>query len=97
MFVFIALALNFVVNSPQMSKKSKKATSSKLGQKPGTPVETPAERERFRDIIVLIIAYPLSPTEGTDKLAGKKPVLEVISLLLKVALAAYALYEGVAG
>ncbi|MEL7162757.1 MAG: hypothetical protein AAFN92_18505 [Bacteroidota bacterium] len=55
------------------------------------------DRERLRDIIVLIITYPLSPTEKTDQLAAKKPWLELISLVLKVALAAYALYEGVTG
>ncbi|MEM9930572.1 MAG: hypothetical protein AAF840_12180 [Bacteroidota bacterium] len=71
--------------------------SSKLGEKPEpTPPEKP-ERDRLRDIIVVIITYPLTPTEKTGDLAAKKPWLEFVSLLLKVALAAYALYEGVRG
>ena len=44
-------------------------------------------------MIVVIVTYPLTPTEKTDQLAKKKPWLEFISLLLKVLLAAYAIYE----
>lgn len=55
------------------------------------------ERERLRDIIVVFVTYPLTPTKETGQLARKKPWLEFVSLLLKVALAAYALYEGVGG
>ena len=58
-----------------------------------TPTPSPPERDRLRDIIVVIVTYPLTPTEKTDQLAKKKPWLEFISLLLKVLLAAYAIYE----
>ncbi|MBC6995506.1 hypothetical protein QWY85_10520 [Neolewinella lacunae] len=51
------------------------------------------DRDRLRDIIVVIVTYPLTPTERTGELARKKPWLEFVSLLLKVALAAYALFE----
>lgn len=51
------------------------------------------DRDRLRDIIVVIVTYPLTPTERTGALARKKPWLEFISLLLKAALAAYALFE----
>ena len=51
------------------------------------------ERERLRDIIVVFITYPVTPTKETKKVAESKPWLEFLSLLLKVALAAYALYE----
>ncbi|MBB4080386.1 hypothetical protein GGR28_003020 [Lewinella aquimaris] len=51
------------------------------------------ERDRLRDIIVVIVTYPLTPNEKTDKLAKKKPWLEFTSLLLKVLLALYAIYE----
>lgn len=51
------------------------------------------ERDRLRDIIVVFVTYPLTPTEKTDRLAKKKPWLEFTSLLLKVLLAIYALYE----
>ncbi|TXF88501.1 hypothetical protein FUA23_14540 [Neolewinella aurantiaca] len=55
------------------------------------------ERDRLRDIIIVFVTYPLTPTERTSELADKKPWLEFLSLLLKVSLAAYALYEGVTG
>ena len=54
---------------------------------------TPEDRDRLRDIIVVIVTYPLTPTKKTGKLAEKKPWLEFISLLLKVLLAIYAIYE----
>ena len=53
------------------------------------------DRERLRDIIVVFVTYPITPTKETKKVAESKPWLEFLSLLLKVALAAYALYEGV--
>ena len=61
----------------------------------GTPgkVPHPPERDRLRDMIVVIVTYPLTPTEKTNKLAAKKPWLEFVSLLLKVLLAVYAIYE----
>lgn len=69
--------------------------ASKLGEKPQPADPKVPPRDRLRDIIVVIITYPLTPTERTGDLAAKKPWLEFLSLLLKVALAAYALYEGV--
>jgi hypothetical protein len=53
------------------------------------------DRDRLRDIIIVFVTYPLTPTERTSEIADKKPWLEFLSLLLKVSLAAYALYEGV--
>ncbi|MFT6000542.1 MAG: hypothetical protein ACI81P_003004 [Neolewinella sp.] len=78
-----------------LSPESKKA--SKLGEKPQLPVPKEPEGDRLRDIIVVFITYPLTPTKRAEKLVEKKPWLEFLSLLLKVALAAYALYEGVMG
>ena len=71
-------------------------------QKPAGKVEEKnthdsANRERLRDIIIVFVTYPLTPTEQTSRIAEKKPWLEFLSLLLKVGLAAYALYEGVTG
>ena len=62
------------------------------GKDPGK-VPHPPERDRLRDMIVVIVTYPLTPTEKTHKLAAKKPWLEFVSLLLKVLLAGYAIYE----
>ena len=59
------------------------------------PRPAPEERERLRDIIVVFVTYPITPTKETKKVAESKPWLEFLSLLLKVALAAYALYEGI--
>ena len=64
---------------------------------PGKLPKPPEERDRLRDIIVVIVTYPLTPTEKTDRLAKKKPWLEFVSLLLKVGLAVYAIYEAVRG
>ena len=61
------------------------------------PTPPDSERERLRDILIVFVTYPLMPTERTEKVADGKPWLEAVSLLLKVALAAYALYEGVVG
>lgn len=63
-------------------------------QKPNTPI-IPGERDRLRDIIVVFIAYPLTPTDKAEKVGKKMPWLEVISLVLKAALAAFAIYKGV--
>jgi len=75
-----------------MSSQETKQKSN-LGEKPATTDATEEERHRLRDIIVVIVTYPLTPTERTGKLARSKPWLEFASLLLKLALAAYALYE----
>ena len=77
-----------------MSTQPTKPPSSPADSPPPTKVPNPPpERDRLRDMIVVIITYPLTPTEKTDQLAKKKPWLEFISLLLKVLLAAYAIYE----
>ena len=70
---------------------------SKLGEKPQPSEPEKPDRDRLRDIIVVFVTYPLTPTKSAEKLAAKKPWLEFLSLLLKVALAAYALYAGVKG
>ena len=77
-----------------MSTQPTKPPSSPADSPPPTKVPNPPpERDRLRDMIVVIVTYPLTPTEKTDQLAKKKPWLEFISLLLKVLLAAYAIYE----
>ena len=73
-------------NTPSPAKSDSKTDAS--GKVPHPP-----ERDRLRDIIVVIVTYPLTPTEKTNKLAAKKPWLEFVSLLLKVLLAVYAIYE----
>lgn len=78
-----------------LSQESKIA--SKLGENPQPPAPKEPDRDRLRDIIVVFVTYPLTPTKSAEKLGAKKPWLELISLLLKVALAAYALYAGVNG
>ena len=65
-----------------------------------TPAKRPTggkDRERLRDILIVFVTYPLTPTKETEEVAESKPWLEFVSLLLKVALAAYALYEGITG
>lgn len=59
--------------------------------------EPKRDRERLRDILVVFVFYPITPTERTEKVAESKPWLEFLSLLLKVALAAYALWDGIFG
>ncbi len=64
------------------------------GKRSGPPPDG-EDRDRLRDIIVVIVTYPLTPTEKTDRLARKKPWLEFVSLLLKALLALYAIWEAV--
>lgn len=71
-------------------------------QKPRLPARPPTEdlheeRDRLRDIIIVFVTYPITPTKRAEKVAASKPWLEVLSLLLKVGLAAYALYEAYTG
>ena len=65
--------------------------SSSRKRSPDTPPGK--DRERLRDLIVVFVTYPLTPTKEANQLAEKKPWLEFLSLLLKVGLALYALYE----
>ena len=67
------------------------------GGEGGGPSPKPKERDRLRDIIVVFVTYPITPTKETSRLAEKKPWLEFLSLLLKVGLAAYAIWEAVSG
>lgn len=78
------------MSSPETSNKPTK----KLERQSTT---SGGDRDRLRDIIIVFVTYPLTPTERTSRIAEKKPWLEFVSLLLKVGLAAYALYEGVVG
>ena len=71
--------------------------SRKVAENQQPPREDDKTRERIRDIIIVFVTYPLTPTKKTEALAAKKPWLEFASLFLKVALAAYALYEGISG
>lgn len=71
--------------------------SPKLTENPQSPVPDPKDRERLRDILVVIVAYPLTPTKRADEVGRKNPWLEVVSLVLKAALAAYAIYSGGGG
>lgn len=59
-----------------------------------TPDSDNTDRDRLRDIIVVFITFPITPTQRTEEVARKKPWLEVLSLVLKAALAAYAIYKG---
>lgn len=80
-----------------MSTSPETRNSPKVGEKSQPPAPLGKDRDRLRDIIIVFVTYPLTPTERTSEIADKKPWLEFVSLLLKVALAAYALYEGVLG
>ena len=72
---------------------SQDAPSGNVPHSDRTPAIPPKDRERLRDMIVVFVTYPLTPTKEANKLAEKKPWLEFISLLLKVVLALYALYQ----
>ncbi len=81
---------SFNMPSPETTNKPAKKIEN-------TQAPSGEERERLRDIIIVFVTYPLTPSERTSRIAEKKPWLEFVSLLLKVGLAAYALYEGVMG
>ena len=74
-------------------KRPDRGNVPKSDRRAGPPPDD--DRDRLRDIIVVIVTYPLTPNEKTDRLARKKPWLEFTSLLLKVLLAAYAVYEAI--
>ncbi|WP_157500999.1 hypothetical protein [Lewinella sp. 4G2] len=59
--------------------------------------DKPPERERIRDLLVVFVFYPISPTKRIEEVAERRPWLEFLALLLKAALAAYAIYEGAGG
>ncbi len=80
-----------------MSSTPETKANVKVREKNLPSVSDDKDRDRLRDIIIVFVTYPLTPTERTSEIADKKPWLEFLSLLLKVALAAYALYEGVLG
>ncbi|NJC28100.1 hypothetical protein [Neolewinella antarctica] len=60
---------------------------------PAPQNDTDSPRERLRDIIVVFVTYPITTSKRAGKVAESKPWLEFSSLLLKVGLAIYALYE----
>lgn len=80
--------------SSQRTEENKTSTPPKLTENSPSPVSEPDKRDRLRDIIVVIIAYPLTPTRRADEVGRKNPWLETLSLVLKAALAAYAIYSG---
>lgn len=80
-----------------MSTSPETKNTPKVREKNQPSVPDDKARDRLRDILVVFVIYPLTPTERTSEIADKKPWLEFLSLLLKVCLAAYALYEGVTG
>lgn len=81
------------MSSPE-TNKSEVNHPPKVTEKHRPSVPDPDERDRLRDIIVVIIAYPLTPTKRADSAGKNHPWLEVLSLVLKAALAAYAIYKG---
>lgn len=66
----------------------------KVEQNEPAPTPENDERDRLRDIIVVFITYPLTPGGSANEAGRKHPWLEVFSLVLKAALAAYAIYLG---
>lgn len=80
--------------SPPKTNEQRPERPPKLTEKPRAPVPDPDERDRLRDIIVVIIAYPLTPSKRADEVGKNHPWLEALSLVLKAALAAYAIYSG---
>lgn len=81
------------MSSPKTDRKAVKQ-SPKLNKDQSSSTSDTDERDRLRDIIVVIIAYPLTPTKRADSVGKNYPWLEVVSLVLKAALAAYAIYKG---
>ena len=77
---------------PQASERAQQPDRN-VPSKDQNPDSPPKERERLRDILVVFVTYPLTPSKEADRLAEKKPWLEFLSLLLKVALALFALYK----
>ncbi len=80
--------------TPPKTKGEKVTNQPKVGQNKQAPVPKPPDRDRLRDIIVVFITYPLTPGQRANETGKKHPWLEVLSLLLKAALAAYAIYLG---
>lgn len=80
--------------TPPKTKGEKVTNQLKVGQNEQAPVPKPPDRDRLRDIIVVFITYPLTPGQRANETGKKHPWLEVLSLLLKAALAAYAIYLG---
>lgn len=66
----------------------------KLPEKTKPAAPEPEDRDRLRDIVVVFITYPLTPTKRANEVGKNHPWLEVLSLVLKAALAAYAIYAG---
>ena len=43
----------------------------------------PPERERLRDMLVVFVFYPITPTKHIEEVADRKPWLEFLSLATK--------------
>ena len=80
--------------TPPKTKGEKATNQPKVEQNKRVPVPEPPDRDRLRDIIVVFITYPLIPGQKANDAGKKHPWLEVLSLVLKAALAAYAIYLG---
>lgn len=80
--------------TPQKTKGQEGTNQLKVGQKERDPDPESPDKDRFRDIIVVFITYPLTPGQRASETGKKHPWLEVLSLVLKAALAAYAIYLG---
>ena len=65
----------------------------KVAESPRKTAEPAGERERIRDIIIIMVAYPITPTRGAEQLGRRKPWLETLAMLLKVLLAGIAVVK----
>ena len=81
------------MNTNQPNVNNKVSDLQQASESPKLIGKSPPERERLRDIIIVFVTYPITPTEKTERIAETKPWLEFLSLLLKVGLAAYGLWE----
>lgn len=79
---------------PPKTKSEQSTDQLKVGQKEREPTPAAPDKDRLRDIIVVIVTYPLTPGQRANETGKKHPWLEVLSLVLKAALAAYAIYLG---
>ncbi len=59
----------------------------KVAESPQTPSRIDPPRDRLRDIIIVFVAYPITPTKEAERIGKKMPWLEVVSLVAKVVLA----------
>ncbi|MEM6771483.1 MAG: hypothetical protein AAF597_12950, partial [Bacteroidota bacterium] len=74
--------------TPQKTKSEQITDAPKVGQNTQPSGSPTPNRDRLRDIIVVFITYPLTPSQRASEAGKKHPWLEVLSLLLKAGLAA---------